>query len=95
MPSYGNCFSFNTYLSGDGLGGTRVASLTGPTYGLLLVLNIEQTKYMVNGLTKTVGDSFRYGYTTVHCNKVALSANSFVHRRPAPECRSTTSTTSH
>ena len=54
--SFGNCFTFNTALNdNDPLGGERVTSLTGPNFGLDLVLNIEQSKYMVGGVTPSAG----------------------------------------
>ena len=65
VPNYGNCYTFNTYLSEDDLGGTRVASLTGPDFGLSLILNIEQTNYMANSLSRFV-------------SKIRLSLKSFL-----------------
>ncbi len=54
-PSYGNCFTFNSVLnSDDQLAGNRVSSMTGPKFGLSLVLNIEQHKYMINKKTQQV-----------------------------------------
>jgi hypothetical protein len=53
--SYGNCFTFNTNLnSDDPLGGLRMSSMTGPKFGLSLVLNIEQDQYLINGYTTQV-----------------------------------------
>ncbi len=63
MPSYGNCYVFNSVLlDGQDEDELRVASLTGPKFGLKLVLNVEQTDYMVNSLTKEVR-AFRDGRT--------------------------------
>ena len=54
--SFGNCFTFNTALNdNDPLGGERVTSLTGPNFGLDLVINIEQSKYMTGGVTPSAG----------------------------------------
>ena len=54
--SFGNCFTFNTALNDDDpLGGERVTSLTGPNFGLDLVIDIEQSKYMMDGVTPTAG----------------------------------------
>ena len=55
-PNFGNCYTFNSGLNeADAFGGERVASMTGPNFGLSLVLNIEQHKYMANGQTKQAG----------------------------------------
>jgi hypothetical protein len=57
-PGYGNCYTFNTKLNvADSSGGNRMSSMTGPKFGLNLVLNIEQDKYLINGLTKQVQSS--------------------------------------
>ena len=54
--SYGNCFTFNAALNyDDPLGGERVTPLTGPNFGLELVINIETSKYMIGGVTPTAG----------------------------------------
>ena len=56
VGGYGNCFTFNTiYNEADPYGGMRVTSLTGPTFGLSLVLNLEQINYMRGGQTKQAG----------------------------------------
>ena len=54
-PTYGNCFSFNSQLASDSLSGQRVSSLTGPSFGLSLILNVEQGHYMPNGLSEQAG----------------------------------------
>ena len=84
-PSYGNCYTFNSAMTDDDNGGQRVASLTGPTFGLEMILNIEQSKYMENGLTKQAGarvaihDSYdiplmeEYGYNLMSSTLTALS----------------------
>ena len=53
---YGNCFVFNTnYNEGrDRLGGRRVSSLTGPSFGLNLIVKLDQINYMKGGITKQV-----------------------------------------
>ena len=54
--SFGNCFTFNSALNvNDPFGGERVSSLTGPNFGLDLVINIEQSQYMVGGVTSSAG----------------------------------------
>jgi hypothetical protein len=51
--NYGNCYIFNTALLD--LQPANIA-LPGPTYGLSMVLNIEQKHdYMRNGLTQAAG----------------------------------------
>ena len=56
-PTYGNCFTFNAMdnYEKDPFAGKRVATLTGTTYGLTLVLNIDQGAYLKNGETKQAG----------------------------------------
>ena len=53
---YGNCFVFNTNynLERDRLGGRRVSSLTGPSFGLNLIVKLDQINYMKGGITKQV-----------------------------------------
>jgi hypothetical protein len=54
--SYGNCFTFNTVLNtdADSLGGKRISSMTGPKFGLSLVLDLQQDAYLINGYTTQV-----------------------------------------
>ena len=40
----------------DEFAGTRRSSMTGPQFGLTLVLNVEQSDYMTGGQTKTVSE---------------------------------------
>ena len=55
----GNCFTFNSVLNDqDEYAGTRRSSMTGPQFGLTLVLNVEQGEYMTGGQTQTVSKSF-------------------------------------
>ena len=53
---YGNCFVFNTNynIERDRLGGRRVSSLTGPSFGLNLIVKLDQINYMKGGITKQV-----------------------------------------
>ena len=54
-PGYGNCFAFNKNdIAADPEAGERKASLTGPKFGLSLVLNIQPHDYMTNGRTEQV-----------------------------------------
>ena len=55
MPGYGNCFAFNKFdNTADPEAGKRLTSLTGPKFGLTLVLNIQPDTYMTNGRTEQV-----------------------------------------
>ena len=55
MPGYGNCFAFNKAdTTDDPEAGNRMTSLTGPKFGLTLVLNIQPEAYMTNGRTEQV-----------------------------------------
>ena len=47
-PGYGNCFRFNNIWlnSTDPYAGERSASLSGPKFGLSLVLNVESQSYL-------------------------------------------------
>ena len=49
-PRFGNCFSFNANYSGN-KDNTFTSSLPGSVMGLNVVLNIQQSSYMKNGLT--------------------------------------------
>ena len=56
LANYGNCFTFNSYNNeADDLGGLRVSSLTGPSFGLSIVLNLDQLNYMTGGQSKQGG----------------------------------------
>ena len=55
-PNFGNCFTFNSAINDeDPLGGSRVASMTGPNFGLDLIININQDNYMFGGQTRQAG----------------------------------------
>ena len=55
-PTYGNCFTFNAAMNEqDSYGGKRVSSMAGPNFGLDLVINIEQSKYLGAGITQSAG----------------------------------------
>ena len=55
-PSFGNCFTFNSAINDeDAHGGNRVTSMAGPNFGLDLVIDLEQAKYMKNGATQSAG----------------------------------------
>ena len=49
---YGNCFTFNSYKNSGAL---LTSSLPGENFGLTVVLDIQQYKYLVNGLTQSAG----------------------------------------
>ena len=52
---FGNCFTFNSLLNGDDVfGGERVTSMTGPSFGLNLIVDLQQGAYMKKGQTKQV-----------------------------------------
>ena len=52
---YGSCFTFNTELNkADDYAKFRKSSMTGPTFGLSMVLNLDQKIYLKNGITKQV-----------------------------------------
>ena len=48
VANYGNCFMFNSVYNNqnDTLAGERVSSLTGPSFGLILVLELDWDNYM-------------------------------------------------
>ena len=53
--TYGNCFIFNyAKNSMDSLNGRRKSSLTGPDFGLRLVMNMQQDHYLRNGHSQRV-----------------------------------------
>ena len=56
VPLYGNCFTFNTQFNNasDTFAGKRVSSLTGPSFGLSLIISLDQKDYMKDGITKQV-----------------------------------------
>ena len=55
MPGYGNCFAFNKGdNTADPEAGKRVTSLTGPKFGLTLILDIQPEEYLENGRTEQV-----------------------------------------
>jgi hypothetical protein len=56
MALYGNCFIFNTKynLENDWFAGERVSSLTGPSFGLNVIVDLDQTNYLRGGITKQV-----------------------------------------
>ena len=62
--AYGNCFTFNSALSTtDSYKGGRVSTLTGPKFGLTLVVNTEQPKYMQRGITREVSvTNFKHSF---------------------------------
>ena len=52
---YGNCYIFNSKQNTkDSLAGKRSLALTGPTFGLSLVLNLNQKYYLKQGATPKV-----------------------------------------
>ena len=55
-PEYGNCFTFNSnYNREDPLAGNRTSTHTGPIFGLSVVLNLNQKRYLLNGATQKAG----------------------------------------
>ena len=66
-PSYGNCFTFNSAINDeDAYGGNRVTSMAGPKFGLDLVINIEQSKYLKDGVTQSAGARVVVQSSSVH-----------------------------
>ena len=66
-PSYGNCFTFNSAINvQDSSGGDRVLSMAGPKFGLDLVINIEQSKYLKEGVTQSAGARVVVQSSSVH-----------------------------
>ena len=54
--TYGNCYTFNfEFNQNDAMGGKRQLSLTGPSFGLSLVLDLDQGNYMQKGYSKQAG----------------------------------------
>ena len=53
--SYGSCYTFNSHLNEqDDHVSSRISSMTGPFFGLSLVMNLEQSNYLKDGITKQV-----------------------------------------
>ena len=53
--SYGACYTFNSELNPDDEHlDSRISSMTGPFFGLSLVLNLQQKGYLKGGITKQV-----------------------------------------
>ena len=56
---FGSCFTFNTEYNEmkDEAAGKRVSSLTGPSFGLNLVLELDLFNYLKGNITKHVSNS--------------------------------------
>ena len=55
--SYGACYTYNSKLNPlDAYASRRKSSLTGPFFGLSIVLNLEQKTYLKAGITKQVSN---------------------------------------
>ena len=67
VARYGNCFIFNSkynldddtlYVKNDDkyieTGNSRLSTLTGPSFGLNLIVGLDQNEYMKGGITKQV-----------------------------------------
>ena len=56
---FGSCFTFNTEYNQkkDEAAGKRVSSLTGPSFGLNLVLELDLFNYLKGNITKHVSNS--------------------------------------
>ena len=54
VANYGNCFMFNSEYNNknDKIAGQRVSSLTGPSFGLTLVIELDEDNYMDNFTTQ-------------------------------------------
>ena len=66
---YGSCYTFNSNFSGAA-SKMWMSSQTGPLMGLQIVLNLQQTSYMSNGLTKSAGARY-----TIHIHIMYTSFN--------------------
>ena len=59
--SYGACYTFNSELNPDDEHlDSRISSMTGPFFGLSLVLNLQQKAYLKGGITKQVSWEFEF-----------------------------------
>ncbi len=56
--SYGNCWTFNYFYNQDDVNRGRNSSMTGPFFGLSMVLNLEQKFYIGDSITKQAGARF-------------------------------------
>ena len=56
VPRYGNCYSFNTVYEKEQekAMGTLQSSIAGPSFGLNIILALDQRNYMKNGVTEQV-----------------------------------------
>ena len=56
VPFYGNCFAFNTVYKNSRSKEKKaiLSSISGPTFGLNIILALDQRNYMKNGITEQV-----------------------------------------
>ena len=56
VPRYGNCYSFNTVYEKEQkkAKGILQSSIAGPSFGLNIILSLDQRNYMKNGVTEQV-----------------------------------------
>jgi hypothetical protein len=108
-PSYGNCFTFNAAdNSADLFAGERISSMTGPFFGLSVILNLEQRWYMNGGESKQAGarltvhdsavrplvDEFGYDVMPNTLTEAAIQ-QLYLERQPAPYTSNCTNDWSH
>ena len=56
VPFYGNCFAFNTVYKNSRSKEKKsiLSSISGPSFGLNIILALDQRNYMKNGITEQV-----------------------------------------
>ena len=58
VPFYGNCFAFNTVYKNNRSKEKKsvLSSISGPSFGLNIILALDQRNYMKNGITEQVNE---------------------------------------
>ena len=92
VAQYGNCYSFNSKynLEDDTLykiedkmytdsGKRRLSSLTGPSFGLNLIVSLDQIDYMKGGVTKQVRTSFALDLFCLTYSVQEANSNNIFH----------------
>ena len=71
--TYGNCFIFNyAKNSMDSLNGRRKSSLTGPDFGLRLVMNMQQDHYLRNGHSQRVFKTLQFFFVELYISQLEM-----------------------
>ena len=65
-PRYGNCYSFNTVYKNEATRNMEPlqSSIAGPSFGLNIIVALDQRNYMKNGVTEQVR---KYSYYVFFC----------------------------